>query len=87
MELVELVDVAIYLIDCDEALVVLIDDSEDRLVLLLINGEFLLHFLGVGIGQQTLLGFLGLLGWLLFKHGINIVASGVSSSHVCDLYA
>ena len=84
MELVELVDVAIYLVDCDEALVVLIDDSEDRLVLLLIDCEFLLHFLGVGIGQQALLGFLGLLGWLLIKHRI-IFASGVSSSHVCDV--
>lgn len=46
---IKFVEIVIDLLYCDEATVVFVDHAENRLVLLLVNREFLLHFVRLGV--------------------------------------
>ena len=52
MHLIYFVKALVDLLYSNHALVLLVNDAEDRLVLLLVNGELLLHFEGA-IREQT----------------------------------
>lgn len=80
VQLVKLFDVVIDLVHGDETMIVLVDHAENRLVLLFVNCELLLHLFCMRVRQQPLLRLLAIrLGRVLLKRG----TGGVCGRHVC----